>query len=102
MDSNKQEARITWVEFYFDMLGRFPHYRMEITWSNGNQYSFNIYDSDYWCDRLKYYLGVDWKANMDFFSNEHIEEAQCSRLNMLGQKAGVITSKKGFQYLTYL
>lgn len=102
MDSNKQEYKIKSAEFYFDIMGRFPHYRMEIGWHGGKEFAFNIYESEYWCERLKYYLGVKWKTDMYFFSNEHVEEAQEAVKKMIGLKAGVVTSKKGFQYLIYL
>lgn len=93
--------RIKWIDFYF-----FPwppaRYRIDIEWYSGDKWGFNVYDSDYWCERLREILGVNWKADMDFFSCEHIDEAQSKIWRLLGRKAGIKTSKKGFQYLILL
>lgn len=100
-DLKNQDTRVSWVEFYFD-ASKFPRYRVEVEWSDGLKFAFNVYDSPYWCDRLYYLFGLRWKPDLNFFSLEHCEEADSKRYKLLGEKMGIVTGSNNFQYLIYL
>ena len=90
---NKQA--IKFVEFGVCTKSNYPRYFMDVYWYNGNKFSFNIYDSDFNCQRLKYLCGARVKLN-DFFSQETLDEVNSKVWNMLGKDMGVVESQKGW------
>ena len=91
--------QISAARVYFD-FGMPPRYHAEFHFTDGTRFEFNLWETEWWLDRLWYFFKVK-STPREFFSQETIDEMQKNCQFLIGRQVYKMVNKKGFSYLLF-